>query len=856
VAYVAAQGNLWASGPERGVYKTTDGGRTWRRVLFVDEHTGATDLVMDPSDPNTLYAATYQRQRKAWGFNGGGPGSGIHKTTDGGATWTRLEAGLPGGEMGRIGLAISASDPRVLNAIIEAAPAERGVYRSEDGGQTWTRVNEQNSRPMYYSHILIDPLESRRVYTLATNSLRSEDAGRTWTEFARSPTYDVGVHRDHHALWIDPADTRHLYLGTDGGLLESWDRGETFTKIDNLNIAQFYTVSVDMRDPYQVYGGLQDNHSWMGPSATRHWQGILRDDWKQIGFSDGVYNVPDPTDPRVVYSGSTGGNLSRVDPGTGDILNIEPYPPAGEDDYRFDWITPFAISRHDPRVLYFGGNRLFISRDRGLGWERTEDLSRRIDRDTLPIMGVSGDEIRLSRNDGASSFGEMTALAESPLSPQVLWAGMDDGNLQVSRDGGRSWTEVSRNLVGVPDGTYVSRIEASVTGEGAAYATFDGHRSGDFAPYLARTRDFGATWESLSAGLPSGSVNVIREHPENPGLLFLGTEHGLFVSGDAGATWTVLDAGLPTTLVDDMVIHPRDDDLVVGTHGLGIWILDDLTPLVEWSAAVASAPAHLFGPRPATVFNFWKDESYRGNHEFLGENPPFGALLSYHLAGAAATARVSVSDAVGTVIRTLDVPGGPGLHRIAWDLRHDPPPSEPDDEEEARPPAPGVVPHSLEARGPFVSPGRYRITLEAGDARSTANLIVRPDPLLPEITQQDYQARERWLVELLGLQRRAFEAAGRAEALGTSARETLAAQGGERAPSEVRERAERVEALAETLDGLRGDLYGLAGELNGNAVRPGSLHPPTPTQRTRREALERALSEALTELTREEAGAR
>ena len=844
IAYVAALGNLWAASADRGVFKTTDAGRTWEKVLYVDTLTGAVDLVMHPADPNTLYAAAYQRLRQPWGFNGGGPGSGIYKTADGGRTWRRLTNGLPEGDKGRIGLAISRSNPQVLNAIVEAAPPAQGVYRSEDGGESWTKMSSRNARPMYYSQIYIDPQNDRRVYFMSRSD-RSEDGGRTWSEFGSAPTYDVGVHGDHHVLWIDPNDTRHLYLGTDGGLYETWDRGLHFRKLDQLGAAQFYAIGVDMRDPYFVYGGLQDNHSWMVPNATRNWTGILEGNWTQIQFGDGMFHQPDPTSHRYVYSNANVGRLTRVDAETGDILAIRPRPPAAEEEYRFDWATPSLLSRHDPRVVYFGGNRLFISRDRGLSWDRTEDLTRQIDPDGLRIMGVAGSTPScggrqpvpeapptgpciLSKNDGTRSYSEIVTIAESPVDRDVLWVGVDDGNLQVSRDGGESWTEVSRNVRGVPDGTYVSRVIASGTGPGVAYATFDAHRTGDFAPYVFRTRDFGSTWEPLTRGLPSGSVNVIREHPDNGNLLFLGTEHALFVSADAGANWVKFGSNLPTTLYDDMVIHRRDNDLVLGTHGRGIWIVDDLTPLVEWSATIARADGHLFTIQPAAIFNFRKNDSYQGNSDFVGENPPFGALISYYLGRTAPSARITVANRQGTVVRTLEAPASAGLHRLAWDLRHEPPPPEGDAEsqEEEAVATRHLLPHPLTARGPFVAPGTYRVTLEAAGARLTKDVVVNRDPLMPMISQRDYEEREGFLVDLLALQRQAAEAVQRAQG------------------SDVEER----------ITGLRRDIYALAAELNGNAVRPGSLYPPTTNHRDRHTALEGSLAEAVESLAQEEAG--
>jgi photosystem II stability/assembly factor-like uncharacterized protein len=808
VAYVAALGNLWAPSAERGVFRTGDGGRSWQKVLFVDTLTGVVDLVMDPRDPNTLYAAAYQRLRRAWGFNGGGPGSGIYKTTDGGRSWRQLTNGIPAGDKGRIGLAIARTNPRVLNATVEHA-GESGTYRTEDGGESWTRVNPLNPRPMYYSHVYIDPSNENRVYVLGTQFYKSEDGGRTFREMPTSPTYDVGVHADFHAMWINPNDPKHFYLVGDGGFMVTWDMGETYRKIDNLPIGQFYAIGVDYRDhePYRIYGGMQDNHSWVGPSATRSWEGIFNDDWRQMGFGDGMYQQPDPTDWRYVYTTQQNGNVTRLDAATGDLLNIRPYPPAGEEEYRWDWNTPILASRHTPGLVYIGGNRLFHSRDRGATWERSEDLTRRIDRDTLRLMGVPGSRIALSRNDGEQSFGEITTIAESPLDGAILWVGTDDGNVQVSRDGGRSWTEVSRNVRGVRSGTYVSRVLASASAPGAAYVAFDAHRDGDFAPYLFRTTDFGRSWTPLHRGLPTGSVNVVVEHERNPSLLFVGTEHALWVSGDAGASWAKVP-GLPTTLYDDLVIHRRADDLVIGTHGRSIYVLDDLTPLVEWRPETASAPAHLFGVRPATVFQYWKDTSYRSQASYAGENPPHGAILHYHLARPAGSAQLTITDAAGRVVRTLTGPGGAGaIHRLVWDLRHDPPPTRPDPEDRAG----GEVrlPHPVTPRGPFVSPGRYTATLEADGARATQTIEVRGDPMLP-LTEAQHRERESFLLEVLDLQRR-----------------VAAMQASASPPREL-------QALARRINGL-------ASEFNGGGVRQGSLQPPTATHRQRKQELEAEL---------------
>jgi photosystem II stability/assembly factor-like uncharacterized protein len=770
IAYVAALGNLWAPSEDRGVFRTRDGGRSWDKVLYVDEYTGAVDLVMDPQNPEILYAATYQRLRRAWGFNGGGPGSGIHKSTDGGDTWTELTGGIPAGDKGRIGLAISASNPRVLNALIEHADRERqGTYRTTDAGVTWERVNPRNGRPMYYSEIFIDPTDENRVYTLATQSYTSADGGRTFTQIAVPPTYDVGVHADHHALWIDPSDPEHLYLGGDAGLHETYDRGVSFRKLNNFPIAQFYAIGVDMRDPYWVYGGLQDNHSFMGPSETRRWAGILNDDWMQNGFGDGMYWQADPRDARYTYGSSNDGNYFRYDAFTGDMLDISPESGLGEEEYRFDWTSPAMLSRHDPDVFYVAGNRLFISRDRGESWEPTEDLSRRVDRDRLELMGVRGSDILISRNDGTGSFGEATTLSESPLDPMILWVGFDDGNLQVSRDGGKSWTEVSGHVPGLRDGTYVSRVAASTRGEGVAYATFDAHRDGDFGPYVFRTEDFGASW-----------------------------------------TWARMP-NLPTTAYDDLIVHPREKDLVIAIPGRSIWILDDTRPFAEW--AEARGPAYLFAAAPGTIKLYKKDTSYRGQAEFAGENPVDGIILTYRLAPGNGSATLQVAREDGEIIRRLQVPGTAGTHRVSWDLRHAVP-GQPDAWERHDDPQ---LARSVESRGHFVSPGRYTVTLVARGLESSQEVDVRGDPDMP-ITLAEYRARERFLTEVQEL---GEEVSDLMRSMGVS--------GGGR--FDVDRQEGRQDAPAVRLRQVARALSGVYEAMNGREARPGSLYPPTQSHR-------------------------
>ena len=817
VAWVGALGNLWAPSAERGVFKTTDAGRNWQKVLFVDTLTGITDMVMHPTDPNTLIAASYQRMRRTWGFNGGGPGSGIHKSTDGGATWRRIEQGLPPGDKGRIGLAIARSNPRIVLAIVEHQQ-QGGIYRSEDAGETWTRVNALNPRPMYYSHIFIDPTNDDRVYVLGVQMYKSEDGGRNWQQLPLSPTYDVGVKTDHHSMWIDPRDPKRFYLAGDGGLHVTFDMGQTFQRINNIPIGQFYAITADDRDPYWVYGGMQDNHSWMAPSATRHWLGIVNEDWRQIGFGDGMYHQVDRAGHRYVYSTAQNGSIQRVDAETGDRLGIEPQPPTGERDYRYDWVTPIVASRHTPGLVYFGGNRLFISRDRGSTWTRTADLTRQINRDTLTLMGVRGADIKLSRYDGEQSFSEIVGISESPLDGRVLWVGTDDGNVQLSRDGGATWTELSANINGVPNGTYVSRVVASSASRGTAYVTFDAHRDGNFAPYAFRTTDFGRTWTPIVSGLPeSGSVRTIHEYPGKPNVVFLGTEHALFVSVDFGANWQRFGANLPTTRYDDILVHPRTKDLILGTHGRSIWILDDASPLAEWRSTVASAPLTVFPIRATTLFQYWEDFSNRAQGVYAGDNPPDGAIISYHLAQPADTVRVTITNAAGRVVRQLTARGEAlRISRIAWDLRHDAgPPGGGGGGGEEGGGGPGMQaqlnttaaaaalprpPRDVGNRGPFVSPGTYTVVIEANGAYVTRTMQVRPDPMLP-VTLAQHRDREAFLLDVRETQRRIA---------------TLWTQ---------REDQRRV------LAPLRQRVGSIATEFNGQGVRQGSLHPPTRTHR-------------------------
>jgi photosystem II stability/assembly factor-like uncharacterized protein len=673
IVYVAALGPLWAPGGERGLYKTTDGGKTWTNTKEISRFTGFTDVAMDPSNPDVLYAASFMRERREYSFLPAGPESGLWKTTDGAKTWTKLATGLPTGDIGRIGISICTSKPTTVYSIFHARGNTGGIYRSDDAGANWRQVSQVNPTAWFYSFVKCDPNDPEHVIRLNAASQESVDGGRTWTGYAGG-----GVHSDHHELWIDPDHPEFQILGTDGGLYTTYDRGRTWDHNQALPLSQFYDIFVDDALPYyNVCGGLQDNGSWCGPNRSRNSFGPTNADWYRTGGGDGFYVVPDPFDGNIVYAESQNGNISRYDARTGQSRGIRPTVKPGEKALRFNWNAPILPSRHERGVVLMASNFVHRSTDRGDSWVKISgDLTRAIDRNTLPMRGVVPDSGTLGRHEGTADFGNITTLEESPLKSGLLAAGTDDGVIQVTRDGGKTWTKVDK-FAGVPDTTFVSRVIWSRAAEGTLYASFDGHRSNDFKPYVLKSTDYGRTWTSVTGNLPDGgSIQVVREHHGTPQLLFVGTEFGVFFSTEGGNSWTQLKGGIPGVPVHDIKIQERANDLVVGTHGRGVFILDDLTPLEKLAEAKKTNAVFMFTIADALLYapNTSRN-SGMGTRGFAGQNPPVGPKIAFVSRGvpADAKAKIDIVDAAGTVVRELPMSKSAGLHRISWDMRVGPP---------------------------------------------------------------------------------------------------------------------------------------------------------------------------------------
>jgi photosystem II stability/assembly factor-like uncharacterized protein len=710
VVYAAATGPLWSAGGDRGVYQTTDGGKTWALVLNPDnEWTGAQSLSLDPANPDVIYASLYQRARRQWGFVDGGPGSGLYRSADRGATWTRLTKGLPNEELGKIGVAVSPADGNVVYAVIEAANRADGVFRSTDGGQNWEKMSGWTaSAPMYYNKVYPDPKNRDRIYLMDTYLSRSDDGGRTIRSIQGR-----AAHVDNHALWIDPTDTRHLLLGNDGGFYQSFDEGATWIFASNLSLTQFYRVDVDNARPFfNLCGGTQDNASFCGPSATTAEHGATNADWFMIVFGDGFQARIDPEDPDVIYGEWQHGALIRYDRKTGERTELQPQPEPGE-ILRWHWDAPLIVSPHSHTRLYFASQRLFRSDDRGESWRAVSpDLSRGIDRTKLKLMGRVQSVDAIARNTSTSFFGTIVSLAESPRQEGLLYAGTDDGLVQVSENGGADWRPIG-SFPGVPDTTFVSDLEPSRHDPNVVYATFNNHKAGDYRPYVLRSADRGRTWTSIAGNLPErGPVWTIVEDHVDPNLLFVGTEFGLYLTADGGKRWTQLKGGLPTIAVRDLAIQRRENALAVATFGRGFYLLDDYSPL-RGVATTVTRPATLLPVRDALAYvpasPFVGPKGFQGDAFWTAPNPPFGATLTYYLADGLKSLKaarqeaekaaakknadqvfptweelrredreeapavvLTVKDEAGNPIRRLTGPASAGFHRVTWDLRYPP----------------------------------------------------------------------------------------------------------------------------------------------------------------------------------------
>ncbi len=753
--FVAALGNLYSANPERGLYRTTDGGGTWELVLQINEDAGVADVVIDSGDSSVLYAASYERRRRAWDFDGSGPGSGIHKSEDGGDTWTRLAGGLPDGDLGRIGLALHGSGPGTLYATvpnmnqveIEQDPAvsfrtrfrkgelevrevqkgggaeesglKRGdvlmrlgdvdlnsvwsvaqafgvpsggedektltleftrddesksvkvklselmrsvpikprfrqvggeIYRTTDGGQSFEKRNKKSvagSPPYYYGQIRVDPNDVERLYLLSVPVMTSSDGGENW-----SGNIAGSVHVDHHAFAIDPEDSRRLILGNDGGLHQSYDQGETWFHYENLPLAQFYAVGVDMAEPYNVYGGTQDNGTWGGPSRSAQRGGILGHEWYSVGGGDGFYAVPDPRDPSTVYGESQFGAVFRKDLATGASKSIRPRPREGEGRYRFNWNSPIVISHHNHEIVYFGGNRLFKSFNRGDDWHvRSEDLSTQ-------------DEAKLAGNVPHCTI---TTVAESPFDPNKVLVGTDDGLVHLTADGCLTFTNLAGRFPGVPSGWWVNRVEFSAHDAQRAWVVFSGYREDDFRPFVYTTGDGGTSWKLITSGLHQAPVNVIREDPVNPDLLYLGTELGAFYSLNAGEDWLPLGEGLPTIPVYDLAVHPRDGEVVAGTHGRGFWVLN-VSLLRQLSGEALTSRVHLFDVQDYVRLPSRGNFAWSGDGGWAGKNPPGGVSIHYRLAQdeLEKAVKLEIFNSRGESVGSPKAPSEAGIHSVRW----------------------------------------------------------------------------------------------------------------------------------------------------------------------------------------------
>ncbi len=851
VVYVASQGPVFSGGGDRGLYKTTDGGQTWNKILDGGEWAGVSDLVMDPRNPDVLIASTWQRARRQFAYIAGGPESGIHRSTDGGATWTKSQRGLPTGDLGRIGLAISPVDPDVVYAIVEAA-RNGGFYRSQNNGVTWERMSDQVTIGLYYQEIEADPVKVDRVYSMDTYNWISEDGGRNFVRLG-----ETNKHVDNQAIWIDPDNNDHLLIGCDGGLYETFDRGRTYDFFQNLPLGQFYRVDVDSVRPfYRVMGGTQDNSSFIGPSRTRTRMGSRNADWMLTQGGDGFYSRVDPVDPNILYAESQHAGISRFNLATGERVSIRPEPAPGEGALTWHWDAPLIISPHSPSRLYFAANRIFRSDDRGSSWRSVSpDLTKQIDRNRLKVMGRVWGVDAVAKNASTSVWGAVVSLVESPLQEGLLIAGTDDGIIQISEDGGENWRGIPSVGNGIPDTTFVTDIQASWHDANTVYVAFDNHKAGDYKPYIAKSTDLGRTWEVIQNDLPErGTVYTILEDYQNPNLLFAGTEFGIYFSNNGGDSWHRIRGDLPTIMVRDMTFQTQHDDLVIATFGRGFYVLDDLEMLRALTPELLASDGGLLPVNRTPLFVASNpDASWQGSRFFARENPPIAATFYYYLKDAIRSQReerrradqaaarrgedvfypswdslrtedleeapqmlLTVTDPEGRIVRRLTGSTSSGVSKVTWDLRY--------------PSLSPIRSGGGSGSGPYVVPDTYAVSL-AKKVRGEVTPVGEPQSF--EVYLLDDVARPR-SAEVLAFERQAAQLARAVLGANAAAGEAMSRiglleQALDRAPNADRQ-------IRADLASLKNSLREMQWAMNGEptVARRRESTPPSLTTRLRR----------------------
>ncbi|MCF8381167.1 MAG: hypothetical protein K9H49_16460 [Bacteroidales bacterium] len=770
IVLVAAEGSVWGPGGDRGIYKTKDGGKTWKKTLDISENTGANNIIMDPADNNVLYATTEQRRRHVYSKIGGGPESAVYKSADKGESWRKITKGLPSGDLGGMGIDISPVDNNVLYLIVEAGEGNSGFYRSSDRGESWQKMSSYSSSGQYYNEIFCDPVDVNKVYSTETVSQVSVDGGKTWTALGLE-----GRHVDDHALWIDPKDTNHIMIGGDGGVYETYDSGSNWIFKSNLSVTQFYRVQVDNDYPfYNVYGGTQDNNTLGGPSQNTCSEGVSNEDWKAILGGDGFWAQIDPSDPNIVYCESQYGNMARYDKKSGETLRIKPIPEKGEKSYKWNWNTPLIISPHSNTRLYTFANKVLRSDDRGESWKVISgDLTSQVDRNTWPVMDHFWSIDAVAKDVSTSLWGTGVSLDESPVQEDLLFAGTDDGVISITENGGKSWRQI-RHIDGVPDFSYVSDIMPSKFDANVVYVSFDNHKRDDFKPYVFKSTDKGLTWTPVANNLPArGTVHTLQQDHVNQNLLFAGTEFGVFFSIDGGAEWVKLSSGIPTIAIKDISIQERENDLVLASFGRGFFILDDYTPLRELAdnRDILKKEAHIFSIKDALMYLQTGAKYGQGAALFYAENPDFGASFTYYLKDTPKTLKqqrtekekklfedkkpipqpgqdellkeqnedspyllFTIMDLQGNVIRKITSKPSKGINRVVWDLRYDSPMPVRMREVKFTPVA-GAQSGSGRGRsgggGMLATPGKYKVKMD---------MIVR-DELLPLSEAVEFEAK-------------------------------------------------------------------------------------------------------------------